>query len=105
MGIIALFLARRAGRVLAIEEVAEAVRDAGVNARLNGIINVEFIRGVAAVAMIALAGEGLKPHGVMLDPPRRGCAPGLPQAVANMQPERVVYVSCDPGTFPGTWAA
>lgn len=99
VGTIALFLARRAGRVLALEEVPEAVRDAEVNARLNGITNAEFIRGDAAVVMTSLAREGFKPHGLVLDPPRRGCAPGVLQAVADMQPQRVVYVSCDPSTL------
>ena len=99
VGTISLFLARRAGQVLALEELSEAVQDAEVNARLNRITNVEFIRGDAAVVMTALAGKGFKPHGVVLDPPRRGCAPGALQAVVDMQPERIVYVSCDPGTL------
>lgn len=99
VGTIALFLARRAGRVLGIEEVAEAVRDAGANARLNMVTNVDFTRGDAAEVIKDLAGEGFRPHGVVLDPPRRGCDPGVLQAVAGMQPERVVYVSCDPGTL------
>lgn len=99
VGTIALYLSRRAGRVLALEVVTEAVRDAIINARLNGITNVEFTLGDAAKVMPALAGNGFKPDCVVLDPPRRGCAPEVLEAVAGMSPARVVYVSCDPGTL------
>lgn len=98
-GTIGLSMAGRAKRVIGVEVVAQAVEDARENAVRSGIKNAEFFCGDAAEAAAKLRARGEKPDVVILDPPRKGCAPELLQTVAQMQPRRVVYVSCDPATL------
>lgn len=98
-GTIGLSMAGSAGRVIGVEVVAQAVEDARENAVRNGIENAEFFCGDAAEAAAKLRARGEKPDVVILDPPRKGCAPELLETVAQMQPQRVVYVSCDPATL------
>lgn len=99
IGTISLFLARAAARVIGIEWVEEAVRDAWRNAERNGVSNVRFIAGDAAVEMPRLAAEGVTADVIVLDPPRKGCDPPVLEALAAMRPERVVYVSCNPASL------
>ncbi len=98
-GTIGLCLAARAGRVIGVEIVPEAVENARENASLNGIGNSEFYCGRAEEICPRLIEAGEKAHAVVLDPPRKGCDEGLVRAVAAMQPERIVYVSCNPATL------
>lgn len=98
-GTITLCLASRAKRVIGAEIVPAAIRDAEENARRNGVENVEFFCGDAAETAAKLAAEGLRPDVVTVDPPRKGLAPEVIASIAGMGPERVVYVSCDPGTL------
>lgn len=98
-GTIALSLAGSAGRVIGAEIIPEAVKNARENARANGIANTDFFCGDAAAVAERLSGERLRPHVVVVDPPRKGLAPGLPDIIAALGPERVVYVSCDPATL------
>ncbi len=99
IGSISLFLAQRAAKVYGIEVVEAAVRDARSNAQINGIKNAEFITGLAEEVMPRLFREGVRPHAVVLDPPRKGCEQALLDAVVSMGPERVVYVSCNSATL------
>ena len=99
VGSISLALAREAGRVVGAELVPEAVADARENAARNGIRNAEFFCGDAAEVAGRLAAEGLRPRVITVDPPRKGLAPPVPALLAEMGPERIVYVSCDPGTL------
>lgn len=99
IGTISLFLARRAKRVIGIEIVEAAILDARRNATLNGIDNAEFIVGQAEAIMPCLHAEGFRPDVIVVDPPRAGCAEQLLEAIVNMQPQRVVYVSCNPTTL------
>ncbi len=98
-GTIGLSMANCAGAVIGVEVVAAAVRDARRNAAANQIRNARFICADAAQAAQQLAKEGIHPEVVVLDPPRKGCTPQLIDTVAEMAPERVVYVSCDPATL------
>jgi len=75
------------------------VEDAKKNAAENGIENAEFLCADAAGAAETLKERGVKPDVAVLDPPRKGCAEELVDAVAAMAPARVVYVSCDPATL------
>ena len=99
IGTISLVMARRAGKVIGVEVVPEAVEDAKENARRNGIDNAEFWCGDASDAAKRLLDEGLKPDVVIVDPPRKGLAEEVVDTVAAMGPDRVVYVSCDPATL------
>ena len=98
-GTIGLSMAHTAGAVIGVEVVEAAVRDAKKNAAANRIRNARFICADAAQAAAQLAGEGTQVDVVVLDPPRKGCSPDLIDTVAGMNPERVVYVSCDPATL------
>lgn len=102
IGTISLFLAQKAAKVCGVEIVPQAVEDAKANALLNNLDNVEFFSG-AAEEVVPLQYEKsngrLKADVVTLDPPRKGCDEKLLQTVADMQPARIVYVSCDPATL------
>lgn len=99
IGTISLALAKQAGQVIGAEVVPEAIEDAKANAKRNGITNAEFFCGDAGDIAARLASEGLKPDVITVDPPRKGLAPDVVDAVVQMDPERVVYVSCDPATL------
>ena len=98
-GTITLCLAAKAGRVIGAEIVPEAIRDAQENAARNGVENVEFFQGDAADIAEKLSAEGLRPDVITVDPPRKGLAPEVIGSIAEMSPERVVYISCDPATL------
>jgi 23S rRNA (uracil1939-C5)-methyltransferase len=99
IGTITLFLARRAARTFGLEVNPEAVEDAAANARLNGISNVEFISGRAEERLPKLIKQGIRPDVVVVDPPRKGVDKRALQAIADMEPQRIVYVSCDPASM------
>ena len=108
VGSIGLFCADSAKYVLGIEAVKEAVVDANRNAAINGIVNARFLTGKAEEVLPELLGgtgdeDLVKVAGnadvVILDPPRSGCHEDLLDAVVTVNPERVVYVSCDPATL------
>lgn len=98
-GTIALFLSSLARKVVGIEYVPEAIEDAKVNARENGIGNTEFYAGdmkdVLDADFIAAHGQ---PDIVVLDPPRAGIHPAVAQVLLSCAPQRIVYVSCNPAT-------
>ncbi len=98
-GTISLCLAKRADRVIGAEIVPQAVENARLNAKNNGIYNVEFICADAGEAAQALAQRGLRPDVVLVDPPRKGMSEQAIEAVAGMLPERIVYVSCNAATL------
>ena len=99
IGTISLCLARRAGRVVGAELVPQAVKDAKENAGRNGVSNVEFFCGDAGAVAQKLEREGMRPQVICVDPPRKGLGPEVPAILAQMAPERIVYVSCDPATL------
>lgn len=98
-GTIALFLSSLASKVVGIEYVPEAIEDAKVNAKVNGIGNSEFFAGDMKDVLCA---DFIKEHGhpeiVVLDPPRAGIHPDVAQVLLDAAPDRMVYVSCNPAT-------
>ena len=98
-GTITLTMADRAKKVIGAEIVAPAVENARENAAANGIENVEFFCGDAGDIAARLAEERLRPEVICVDPPRKGLAPEVIDAMVQMGPERIVYVSCDPATL------
>ena len=98
-GTITLSLALWAGKVIGAEIVERAVADARENALRNGIANAEFICADASELAQRLNAEGLRPDVVTVDPPRKGLTPEGIAAIGLMEPSRIVYVSCDPGTL------
>lgn len=98
-GTISLCLAKKAGQVIGAEIVPQAIENAKANAAANCIENAEFICADAGQAAEELASRNLKPKVIVVDPPRKGMDETAVKAVASMQPERIVYVSCDCATL------
>ncbi len=98
-GTIGLSMAHRVRELTGVEVVAPAVEDAKRNAEENGITNARFFAADAADAAKRLEAEGWHPDVVVIDPPRKGCDVAVIETIAEMAPERVVYVSCDPATL------
>ena len=99
-GTISLFLAKKAKEVIGVEIVPEAVANAMENARLNGCSNARFLEGKAEEVIPELIRkENLHADVVVVDPPRKGCAGSLLRTIIDMNPDKIVYVSCDPATL------
>ncbi len=98
-GTIGLTMARECKRLIGVEIIEDAVKDAEQNAINNGITNADFICSDAENAAKQLEQNGLKPDVIIVDPPRKGCGEELVKTIVKMKPDRVVYVSCDPATL------
>ena len=100
VGTISLFLAKSAHKVYGVEIVPEAIEDAIKNASLNNITNAEFFVGKAEEVVPKMYKEcGIDADVVVVDPPRKGCDEKLLETMIEMNPERIVYVSCDSATL------
>ena len=99
VGTITLAMAARAGKVLGVEVVPQAIEDAKDNAKRNGIENAEFFCADAGEAALRLEAEGIHPDIITVDPPRKGLSQDAIEAIARMSPRSLVYVSCDPATL------
>ena len=100
IGTISLFLARKARKVYGVEIIPDAIEDARRNASLNGFANTEFYVGKAEeVLPEKYEKEGVRADVIVVDPPRKGCDETLLSTMVKMQPERIVYVSCDSATL------
>lgn len=96
IGTIGLIASRHADSVVSVENNRDAVRDAINNAKRNEIKNVRFFCADATEFMADRAKEGDKVDVIFLDPPRAGCTPECLDSVVKMQPQKVVYISCNP---------
>lgn len=94
VGTFAVALSGHVGKVVAIEESASAIQDARCN--IEGLSNVELIQSKVENALSSFS---FAPDVVILDPPRSGCFPDVLEALGRYAPEKVMYVSCDPGTM------
>lgn len=99
IGTISLFLSQKAKRVYGVEVVEAAIADARLNAKINGADNVEFIAGEAEKVIPHMYSEGIRADVVVVDPPRKGCDEVLLKILVDMEPKRIVYVSCNPATL------
>ena len=107
IGTISLFLAQKAKQVYGVEIVPQAIDDAKQNAQINAIENAEFFVGKAEEVLpeyyenYAREHHGENAHAdvIVVDPPRKGCDEILLETIVKMQPEKVVYVSCDSATL------
>lgn len=99
IGTMTLALAEEAKHVYGVEIVAPAIEDAQTNAKDNGISNVTFEVADAKDWLVDQSKAGLKVDVVVVDPPRKGLAEEFIDAVLQMEPERMVYVSCNPNTL------
>lgn len=99
IGTIALLAAKKSKIVYGIELMERAIEDAKHNSEINGIKNTVFEAGRAEDILPRIYSEGKRADVIFLDPPRKGCEESVIDAVCGMQPDRVVYVSCDPATL------
>ena len=119
VGTIGIYMADKAERVIGIESVKPAVLDANRNSVINNIVSTRYICGKAEEELPGMRGLAKlykwnevnerverepeiridKVDVAVLDPPRAGCEEALLEAVVKAEPERIVYVSCDPGTL------
>jgi len=100
IGTISLFLAQKAKQVYGVEIVPEAIADARRNAQINGIENAAFFVGKAEeVLPEKYEAEGIYADVIVVDPPRKGCDETLLETMTQMNPKRIVYVSCDSATL------
>ncbi|MDZ4715413.1 MAG: 23S rRNA (uracil(1939)-C(5))-methyltransferase RlmD, partial [Cytophagales bacterium] len=98
-GTIAAYVAAHAKRVIGIEYVAAAIKDAKVNAQLNGITNTDFFAGdMKDLLNESFLGTHGRPEVVITDPPRAGMHEAVCQMLLRMSPRTIVYVSCNPAT-------
>ncbi len=106
IGTISLFLAQKAKHVISVEIVPEAIKNAIENAKINGITNVTFKCGAAEIIVPQLNQELTNAENIafpcdtaVVDPPRAGCDIKLLETLIKMNPQKIVYVSCDPATL------
>lgn len=99
IGTISLFLAKKAREVHGIEVVESAIEDAKENATINNLVNTNFHVGRAEIVVPKLYEDGIRADVVVVDPPRKGCEESVLETIVNMEPKRVVYVSCNPATL------
>ena len=100
IGTISLFLAQQAKMVRGVEIIPAAIENARENARLNDFSNTEFFVGKAEeVLPEQYKKTGERADVIVVDPPRKGCDEMLLSTIIQMQPKRVVYVSCDSATL------
>ena len=99
IGTISLYIANKAKKVYGVEIVKEAIEDARENAILNNVDNVEFIVGKSEDVFPRMMKKGIQGNKVVIDPPRKGCEKEVLEAIVYLNPERVVYVSCNPTTM------
>ncbi len=98
-GTIANFIAGKAKKVVGIEYVESAIEDAKENAALNGIRNCSFFAGdISAVLNEELARQQGYPNVIITDPPRAGMHPEVVKQILLLNPEKIIYVSCNPAT-------
>ena len=98
-GTIANFVAKNALKVIGVESVEDAVKDARINSQINGIGNTTFIAGDMKDVMTKdFASIHGKPDVIITDPPRAGMHPDVIEAINFLKPKRLVYVSCNPAT-------
>ena len=98
-GTIGLFMAGAARKIVGIEYIEDAIRDAGVNAELNGISNAGFFSGdIKDVLSQEFIDREGRPHMLITDPPRAGMHKDVVRAILYARPQRIVYVSCNPAT-------
>ena len=107
IGTISLFLSQRAGQVYGVEIIPQAIQDAKANAIRNNINNAEFYVGKAEEVLPEFyekfRAQGdikmMHPDVIVVDPPRKGCDNACLDTMLKMQPDRIVYVSCDSATL------
>lgn len=99
IGSIGLYVANNVKHVVGLEVVESAVADARVNAQINNINNAEFKVGLAEKVLPQMAANGASFNTVIVDPPRAGLHDKAMKALMELNPGKILYVSCNPSTL------
>jgi 23S rRNA (uracil1939-C5)-methyltransferase len=99
IGTIGITASPQAGKVIGVELNRQAVRDAAVNAKINAIPNIRFYADDAGRFLAEMAARGEKADVLFMDPPRSGSTEVFLKAASEMEPSRIVYISCEPETM------
>ena len=87
-------------KLYGIETIEEAIEDAKINAKLNNVKNAEFFVGDVEKALPEFINKrNIKPDVVFLDPPRKGCDKIALNTILDIEPKKIVYISCNPATL------
>ncbi len=98
-GTITNFVAADAKKVIGLEYVAEAIEDAKMNSQINGITNTEFFAGdIKDLLDDTFLNTHGRPDVMITDPPRAGMHEDVCKMILKAEPQRIVYVSCNPAT-------
>jgi 23S rRNA (uracil1939-C5)-methyltransferase len=98
-GTIANFIADSAKKVIGIEYIDEAVKDAAINSEINNINNTQFFAGdIRLLLNVQFISENGKPDVIITDPPRAGMHENVVKQIINASPGKVIYISCNPST-------
>lgn len=98
-GTIGMIASDKAGRVIGVELNGDAVKDARINAKNNGIKNIQFYQNDAGKFLVEMAEQQAKVDVVLMDPPRSGSSEEFLNSILRIKPQKVVYVSCNPETL------
>jgi 23S rRNA (uracil1939-C5)-methyltransferase len=98
IGAMSLMAHEKAAHIYGIESIPDAVENAAINARINGIDNAEFICADAAKGLKQIAAK-TKIDTILVDPPRSGMDDDMIQSILDAKPKKIIYVSCNPATL------
>lgn len=98
-GTIGMIASDKAGKVIGVELNGDAVKDARINVKNNGIKNIQFYQNDAGKFLVEMAEQQAKVDVVLMDPPRAGSNEAFLSSIVRMKPGKVVYVSCNPETL------
>lgn len=98
-GTITLCMAKNSKRAIGVEIMHQAIKDAVANAKLNNLCSLEFICANASAIANKFANENFKPDVICVDPPRKGLEIETINSIFEMQPEKIIYISCNPATL------
>jgi len=100
IGTIGIFASKNFKKVYGIEIIEQAIEDAKENAKINKVDNIEFYAGdVEKILPQILEKIEDKPNVVFVDPPRKGLDNKTIQVLKDLQPEKIIYISCNPATL------
>ena len=100
IGTIGIFASKNVKKLYGIETIEQAIEDAKENAKINNVQNAEFFAGdVEKILPELIKTKNLKADVIFIDPPRKGCDEVAIKTILEVEPERIVYISCNPATL------
>ena len=99
IGTIGIFASKKVKKVYGIEIVADAIKDAKENAKINNINNIEFLCGDVESTLQDILEKSGRPDVIFVDPPRKGLNTTTINNILEVYPNKIVYISCNPATM------